>query len=138
MEGLGEHDPMVESALTSLDTDLKVIDRSLARAKADRSPASLRAEVDTMRPAVRRVTVRIKQLYDAKEQEFFGALSGTLNAPQKLRAAPGRPERAGADRRDGPGPLAAPADPQGLRSAYQTLTAEVEERKAAERALRAS
>ena len=68
-----------------------------------------------MRPAVRRVTVRIKQLYDAKEQEFFGALSGTLNARQKLRAAPGRPERAGADRRAGPGPLAAPAGPQGLR-----------------------
>jgi len=71
-ESLGEHDPMVESTLTSLDRDLKVIDRSLARARADPSQASLRAEVAEMRPAVPRVTVRIKQLYDAKEQEFFG------------------------------------------------------------------
>jgi hypothetical protein len=33
-----------------------------------------------MRPAIRRVTVRIKELYDAKEQEFFGALSGACSA----------------------------------------------------------
>jgi hypothetical protein len=69
-ESLGEHDPMVESTLTSLDRDLKVIDRSLAR--ADPSQASLRAEVAEMRPAVRRVTVRIKQLYDAKSRSSSG------------------------------------------------------------------
>jgi hypothetical protein len=28
-----------------------------------------------MPPAIRRMTVRIKELYDAKEQEFFGAQS---------------------------------------------------------------
>ena len=138
MEGLGEHDPMVASTLTSLDRDLKVIDRSLARAKADPSQASLRAEVDTMRPAVRRVTVSIKQLYDAKEQEFFGALSGTLNARRSserllvglsglvlivgLALALSLRQRVRKD----------------FARAYQTLTAEVEERKAAERALRAS
>jgi hypothetical protein len=33
-----------------------------------------------MRPAIRRITVRVKELYDAKEQGFFGALSGTLDA----------------------------------------------------------
>ena len=138
MEGLGQHDPMVETTLTSLDRDLEVIDRSLDRAKADRSQASLRAEVGTMRPAVRRVTVRIKQLYDAKEQEFFGALSGTLNARRSserllvglsglvlivgLALALSLRQRVRKD----------------FARAYQTLTAEVEERKAAERALRAS
>ena len=137
-EGLGEHDPMVESTLTSLDRDLKVIDRSLARAKADPSQAILRAEVAEMRPAVHRVTVRIKQLYDAKEQEFFGALSGTLNARRSserllvglsglvlivgLALALSLRQRVRKD----------------FARAYQTLTAEVEERKAAERALRAS
>ena len=129
---------MVESTLTSLDRDLKVIDRSLARAKADPSQASLRAEVAEMRPAVRRVTVGIKQLYDAKEQEFFGALSGTLNARRSserllvglsglvlivgLALALSLRQRVRKD----------------FARAYQTLTAEVEERKAAERALRAS
>ncbi len=91
-----------------------------------------------MRPAVRRVTVRIKQLYDAKEQEFFGALSGTLNARRSserllvglsglvlivgLALALSLRQRVRKD----------------FARAYQTLTAEVEERKAAERALRAS
>jgi diguanylate cyclase (GGDEF)-like protein/PAS domain S-box-containing protein len=137
-EGLGEHDPMVESTLTSLDRDLKVIDRSLARSKADPSQASLRAEVAEMRPAVRRVTVRIKQLYDAKEQEFFGALSGTLNARRSSeRLLVGL---------SGLVLIVGMALALSLRQrvrkdfarAYQTLTAEVEERKAAERALRAS
>jgi hypothetical protein len=72
MEGLGDDDPMVESTLASIDRDLVPIDQALARAKADPSEASLRAEAGSMRPAVRRLTVRIKQLYDAKEQEFFG------------------------------------------------------------------
>ena len=35
-----------------------------------------------MRPAIRRVSVRVKQRYDAKEQGFFGALSGALNDRQ--------------------------------------------------------
>jgi diguanylate cyclase (GGDEF)-like protein/PAS domain S-box-containing protein len=138
MEGLGDDDPMVESTLTSVDRDLGQIDRALARAKANPSQASLRAEVRRMRPAIRRLTVRIKQLYDAKEQEFFGALSTTLDARRSserllvglsglvlivgLALALSLRQRVRKD----------------FARAYQALTAEVEERKAAERALRAS
>jgi diguanylate cyclase (GGDEF)-like protein/PAS domain S-box-containing protein len=138
MEGLGDDDPMVESTLASVDRDLGQIDRALARAKANPSQASLRAEVRRMRPAIRRLTVRIKQLYDAKEQEFFGALSTTLDARRSserllvglsglvlivgLALALSLRQRVRKD----------------FARAYQALTAEVEERKAAERALRAS
>jgi diguanylate cyclase (GGDEF)-like protein/PAS domain S-box-containing protein len=138
MEGLGDDDPMVESTLTSVDRDLGQIDGALARAKANPSQASLRAEVRRMRPAIRRLTVRIKQLYDAKEQEFFGALSTTLDARRSserllvglsglvlivgLALALSLRQRVRKD----------------FARAYQALTAEVEERKAAERALRAS
>jgi diguanylate cyclase (GGDEF)-like protein/PAS domain S-box-containing protein len=91
-----------------------------------------------MRAAVHRVTVRIKQLYDAKEQEFFGALSGTLNARRSSeRLLVGL---------SGLVLIVGMALALSLRQrvrkdfarAYQTLTAEVDERKAAERALRAS
>ena len=93
-----------------------------------------------MRPAIRRVSVRVKQRYDAKEQGFFGALSGALNDRQSserllvglsglvlflglaLALALSLRQRV---RRD-------------FARAYAALTAEVEERKAAERALRAS
>src|ERR687896_962197 len=67
MEGLGDDDPLVESTVAGIHRDLVPIDQALARAKADPSQASLRAEAGRMRPAVRRLTVRIKQLYDAKE-----------------------------------------------------------------------
>jgi diguanylate cyclase (GGDEF)-like protein/PAS domain S-box-containing protein len=138
MEGLGDDDPMVATTLTGLDRDLEQIDAALARAKKDPSQASLEAETERMRPAIRRVTVRVKQLYDAKEQEFFGALSGTLNARRSserllvglsglvlivgLALALSLRQRVRKD----------------FARAYQALTAEVEERKAAERALRAS
>ncbi len=115
MEGLGDDDPMVESTLTSVDRDLGQIDGALARAKANPSQASLRAEVRKMRPAIRRATVRVKQLYDAKEQEFFGALSTTLDARRSserlLVGLSGLVLIVGL----APRPVAAPAGPQGFR-----------------------
>jgi diguanylate cyclase (GGDEF)-like protein/PAS domain S-box-containing protein len=138
LDGLGVDDTAVGTAITGIGRDLAVIDRALARAKANPSDARLRAEVVVMRPAIRRVTVRIKELYDAKEQEFFGALSGTLEARTSserllvglsglvlvvgLALALSLRQRVRKD----------------FARAYQALTAEVEERKAAERALRAS
>jgi EAL domain len=74
LDGLGVDGTAVGTAVTGIGRDLAVIDRALARARADPSDARLRAEVVVMRPAIRRVTVRIKELYDAKEQEFFGAI----------------------------------------------------------------
>jgi GGDEF domain-containing protein/PAS domain-containing protein len=94
LEGMGGDDAAVAATVGAVERDLRPIDRALARAKADPSHASLTAEAERMRPAIRRITVRVKELYDAKGQGFFGA--------------------------------------------YATLTAEVDERKAAERALRAS
>ena len=91
-----------------------------------------------MRPAIRRAIVRLKQLYDAKEQGFFGALSTALNVRRSserllvglsglvlivgLALALSLRQRVRKD----------------FARAYAALTAEVEERKAAERAVRAS
>jgi PAS domain-containing protein len=91
-----------------------------------------------MRPAIRQAIVRLKQLYDAKEQEFFGALSTALNTRRSserllvglsglvlivgLALALSLRQRVRKD----------------FARAYQALTAEVEERKPAERAVRAS
>jgi diguanylate cyclase (GGDEF)-like protein/PAS domain S-box-containing protein len=138
LQSLGGDDRMVETTVQAVEQDLRAIDRALARAKAKPTDASLRAEVKVMRPAIRRVIVRVKQLYDTKEQEFFGALSGTLQARTSserllvglsgmvlvvgLALALSLRQRVRKD----------------FARAYQTLTTEVEERKTAERALRAS
>jgi PAS domain S-box-containing protein len=138
MEGLGKDDPRVTATVRAIDPDLRLIDRALARAKADPSEANLATQVKAMRPAIRRVIFKIKDLYDAEEQGFFGALSGTLQARTSserllvglsglvlvvgLALALSLRQRVRKD----------------FARAYQTLTAEVEERKAAERALRAS
>src|SRR5829696_2882775 len=80
LEGLGGEDADVAEAAKAIHQDLAAIDSGLASAKADPSEANLRAQVTRMRPHLRLLTVRIKELYDAKEQGFFGALSGTLDA----------------------------------------------------------
>ena len=138
MEGLGQGDARVADALEALDPDLQLIDRALASGKANRTRANLDRQVASMRPAIGRIIFRIKDLYDAEEQGFFGALSGTLSARNSserllvglsgmvlvvgLALALSLRQRVRKD----------------FARAYQTLTVEVEERKAAERALRAS
>jgi diguanylate cyclase (GGDEF)-like protein/PAS domain S-box-containing protein len=138
MEGLGQGDARVADALEALDPDLQLIDRALASGKANPTRANLDRQVASMRPAIGRIIFRIKDLYDAEEQGFFGALSGTLSARNSserllvglsgmvlvvgLALALSLRQRVRKD----------------FARAYQTLTAEVEERKAAERALRAS
>jgi hypothetical protein len=79
LRGLGGGDTMVDDTIRGVDQDLGVIDQALARVEAAPTEARLRAETDRMRPAIRRAIVRLKQLYDAKEQGFFGALSTALN-----------------------------------------------------------
>jgi diguanylate cyclase (GGDEF)-like protein/PAS domain S-box-containing protein len=138
VEGQGRGDPEITQAVQLVRRDLAVIDRHLARVKADPSKANVRAEVEAMRPVARRVAVRVKQLYDTKEQGLFGAVSGALSASTSserllvglsalvlvvgLALALSLRQRV---RRD-------------FARAYAALSAEVDERKAAERALRAS
>ena len=138
MEGLGQGDARVADALEAMGPDLQLIDRALASGKANPTRTNLDRQVEIMRPAIGRIIFRIKDLYDAEEQGFFGALSGTLNARNSserllvglsgmvlvvgLALALSLRQRVRKD----------------FARAYQTLTAEVEERKAAERALRAS
>jgi len=136
--GLGGGDAMVDATIMGVDGDLRLIDQALARARPAPTAARLRAEAERMRPAIRRAIVRLKQLYDAKEQGFFGALSTALNTRRSserllvglsglvlmvgLALALSLRQRVRKD----------------FARAYQALTAEVEERKAAERAVRAS
>jgi hypothetical protein len=138
LRGLGGGDTMVDDTIRGVDQDLGVIDQALARVEAAPTEARLRAETDRMRPAIRRAIVRLKQLYDAKEQGFFGALSTALNTRRSserllvglsglvlivgLALALSLRQRVRKD----------------FARAYQALTAEVEERKVAERAVRAS
>ena len=138
MEGLGQGDARVADALEALGPDLRLIDRALASGKANPTRTNLDRQVEIMRPAIGRIIFRIKDLYDAEEQGFFGALSGTLSARNSserllvglsgmvlvvgLALALSLRQRVRKD----------------FARAYQTLTAEVEERKAAERAVRAS
>jgi PAS domain-containing protein len=91
-----------------------------------------------MLPPAHRLAVSIKQLFDAKEQGLFGAVTGALDARKSserlliglsglvlivgLALALSLRQRVRKD----------------FARAYQALTAEVEERTAAERALRAS
>ncbi|HET7518416.1 MAG TPA: diguanylate cyclase, partial [Actinomycetes bacterium] len=137
-EGQSGSDPQVAETLEWARRDLTLIDRHLARIKADPSRVSVRAEVAVMRPAAHRVAVGVKQLFDAKEQGLFGAVSGALEARKSserlliglsglvlivgLALALSLRQRVRKD----------------FAQAYAALTAEVEERKAAERALRAS
>ena len=138
LRSLGGGDPLVDATVDGVDQDLALIDRALARAEAAPAEAGLRAETERMRPAIRQATVRIKQLYDTKEQGFFGVVSAALDARRSserllvglsglvlivgLALALSLRQRVRKD----------------FARAYQALTAEVEERKAAERALRAS
>jgi diguanylate cyclase (GGDEF)-like protein/PAS domain S-box-containing protein len=138
IEGQGGSDPQVAQTLEEARRDLAVIDRHLARIKANPSRASMRVEVAAMRPTAHRLAVSIKQLFDTEEQGLFGAVSGALDARKSserllvglsamvlvvgLALALSLRQRVRKD----------------FARAYAALTAEVEERKAAERALRAS
>jgi PAS domain-containing protein len=138
LSGQGEHDPLVAETLRAVASDLQPIDRAIARAGNRPTRASLHAEVTAMRPALRRLNLHVKELYDKEEQRFFGALTGALDAR-------GSSERLLVGL-SGMVLLVAVALVLSLRQrvrsdfdrAWRTLTAEVEERKAAEAALRAS
>ncbi|HJW59185.1 MAG TPA: hypothetical protein VJ931_06080, partial [Actinomycetota bacterium] len=138
LRGLGGGDTMVDATIQGVDQDLRLVDRALARAEAAPTEAGLRAEAERMRPAIRRAIVRLKQLYDTKEQGFFGVLSRALharsNSERLLVGLSGMVLLVGL--------ALAVSLRQRVRKdfarAYQALTAEVEERKAAERAVRAS
>jgi diguanylate cyclase (GGDEF)-like protein/PAS domain S-box-containing protein len=131
-------DPQIAQTLEQARRDLALIDRHLTRIKANRGRVDLRAEVAAMKPAAHRLAVSIKQLFDTKEQSLFGAVTGALDARRSserllvglsglvlivgLALALSLRQRVRKD----------------FARAYEALTAEVEERKAAERALRAS
>jgi len=138
LEGLGEHDPLVAATLLKVGPDLRQVDQAIASAEARPTEANLRAEVTRMRPAFRRLNVTLKDLYDKEEQAFFGALTGTLHA----RANSERLLVGFSSLVLLVGVALALSLRQRVRSdfarAWQTLTAEVDERKAAEAALRAS
>ena len=80
LKGVGQDDPLVEAALLKVDADLDRVDQAIARAEARPTEANLRAEAARIRPVFRRLNVALKDLYDREEQQFFGALTGTLNA----------------------------------------------------------
>ena len=138
IEGQGGGDPDVTGTIGQARRELARIDRQLDRIKADPSQASVRAGVAAMLPPAHRLAVSIKQLFDAKEQGLFGAVTGALDARKSserlliglsglvlivgLALALSLRQRVRKD----------------FARAYQALTAEVEERTAAERALRAS
>jgi diguanylate cyclase (GGDEF)-like protein/PAS domain S-box-containing protein len=138
VEGQAGSDPRVAQTIEQAHRDLALIDRQLARLKVNPSRANVRGGVSAMYPAAHRLAVSIKQLFDAKEQGLFGAVSGALDARRSserlliglsglvlivgLALALSLRQRVRKD----------------FARAYQTLNAEVEERKAAERAVRAS
>jgi diguanylate cyclase (GGDEF)-like protein/PAS domain S-box-containing protein len=138
LKGQGADDPLLAAEVPAIEKDLRVVDRGLAAARAKPTPANLRAQTARMRPALQRLEVRVKQLYDAEERNFTGALGDALHA------------RRGSERLlvglSGLVLLVGLALALSLRQrvrsdfarAWQTLTAEVDERKSAERALRAS
>jgi diguanylate cyclase (GGDEF)-like protein/PAS domain S-box-containing protein len=138
LEGLGEHDPLVAATLLKVGPDLRQVDQAIASAEARPTEANLRAEVARMRPAFRRLNVTLKDLYDKEEQAFFGALTGTLHA----RANSERLLVGFSSLVLLVGVALALSLRQRVRSdfarAWRALTAEVDERKAAEAALRAS
>jgi diguanylate cyclase (GGDEF)-like protein/PAS domain S-box-containing protein len=134
----GVDDPLLTAEVPAIEEDLRRVDQALARARAEPTEANLEAQVARLRPVLKRLVVRVKQLFDLEEQEFTGALGATLQArgdSQRLLVG-----------LSGLVLLVGLALALSLRQrvrkdfarAYQTLTAEVEERKAAEHALRAS
>ena len=82
LQGVDPDDRQIAETIQGVDRDLRLIDQALAEVKANPTEPALRAATTRMRPAIRRISVRVKQLYDAKEQGFFGALSGALNDRQ--------------------------------------------------------
>ena len=60
LEGLGEHDPLVEATLLKVEADLRRIDQAITRAEARPTEANLNAEVARMRPVFRRLNVALK------------------------------------------------------------------------------
>jgi diguanylate cyclase (GGDEF)-like protein/PAS domain S-box-containing protein len=138
VEGQRLGDPEVGATIEQANRDLVLIDRTLARLRANPGRAGVRSEVAVMQPAARRLAVSIKQLFDAKEQQLFGAVTGTLSARKSserlliglsglvlivgLALALSLRQRVRKD----------------FARAYQALSVEVEDRKSAERALRAS
>src|SRR6266545_4786347 len=138
LQGLGEHDPLVAATLQKVEGELLLIDQAVERAEARPTEANLRAEVARMRPPLRRLTSNLKDLYDKEEQQFFGALNETLHA----RASSQRLLVGFSSLVLLVGVALALSLRQRVRSdfarAWRTLTAEVDERKAAEAALRAS
>jgi diguanylate cyclase (GGDEF)-like protein/PAS domain S-box-containing protein len=138
LRSLGGGDALVDATIEGVERDLSLIDRGLRRAEAAPTQGNLRAEVARMRPPIRQAIVRLKQLYDAKEQGFFGALATALDVRKRSeRLLVGL---------SGLVLIVGLALSLSLRQrvrkdfarAYQALTAEVDERKSAERALRAS
>jgi diguanylate cyclase (GGDEF)-like protein/PAS domain S-box-containing protein len=131
-------DPQVAQTLAQARVDLTLIQRHLARIEAEPDRVSVPDEVTIMQPAAHRLAVSIKQLFDAKEQGLFGAVNGALNARRSserllvglsamvlvvgLALSLSLRQRVRKD----------------FARAYAALTAEVDERKAAEQALRAS
>ena len=82
LQGVDPDDRQIAETIQGVDRDLRLIDQALAEVKANPTEPALRAATARMRPAIRRISVRVKQLYDAQEQGFFGALSGALNDRQ--------------------------------------------------------
>jgi diguanylate cyclase (GGDEF)-like protein/PAS domain S-box-containing protein len=138
LEGLSEDDPLVEATLLKVKADLRQVAQAIARAEARPTEANLRVEAAGMRPVFRRLNLALKELYDKEEQAFFGALTGTLNA----RASSERLLVGFSSLVLLVGVALALSLRQRVRSdfarAWRALTAEVDERKAAEAALRAS
>ena len=137
-EGLSQDDPRIEGTLRAVLADLDRIDQAIASAEASPTRANLERTAARTRPVFKRMNVALKDLYDREEQALFGALAGTLNA----RASSERLLVGFSSLVLLVGVALALSLRQRVRSdfarAWQALTAEVDERKAAEAALRAS
>jgi diguanylate cyclase (GGDEF)-like protein/PAS domain S-box-containing protein len=138
LEGLGQDDPLIKETLRKVHADLDRVDQAIASAEASPTRVNLQREAARTRPVFRRLNVTLKDLYDREEQQLFGALTGTLNA----RASSERLLVGFSSLVLLVGVALALSLRQRVRSdfarAWRALTAEVDERKAAEAALRAS
>jgi diguanylate cyclase (GGDEF)-like protein/PAS domain S-box-containing protein len=134
----GQDDPLVKAATGPVKRELRTVEQALERAQAKPTPARLRTEVAVMREPLRKAEVRLKGLYDQEEQALFGAVGEALTARARSeRLLVGLSALVLAV-----GSALALSLRQRVRSdfarAWRKLTAEVDERKAAEAALRAS